>query len=74
MNECTNLANSFNLDDKTAKNTALGAAPGGVTVAGVATAVAGAIFWLAIPFIAAGMMLCGGAAGGITNLDQTKTR
>jgi hypothetical protein len=74
LNECTNLANSYDLGDKTAKNAALGAAAGGVAVAGVATAVAGAIFWPAIPFIAAGTLLGGGTAGGITNSDQTTAR
>jgi len=74
LNECTNLANSYDLDDKTAKNAALGAAAGGVAVAGVATAVAGAIFWPAIPFIVAGTLLGGGAAGGMTNAEQTKAR
>jgi len=74
LNECTKLANSYDLSDKTAKDAALGAAAGGVAVAGVATAVAGAIFWPAIPFIAAGTMLGGGTAGGITNSDQTKAR
>lgn len=74
LNECTSLANSYDLGDKTAKNTALGAAAGGVAVAGVATAIAGAIFWPAIPFIAAGTLLGGGTAGGITNSDQTKAR
>ena len=74
LNECTNLANSYDLGDKTAKTAALGAAAGGVVVAGVATAIAGAIFWPAIPFIAAGTLLGGGTAGGITNSDQTKAR
>ena len=74
LNECTNLANSYDLGDKTAKNAALGAAAGGVAVAGVATAIAGVIFWPAIPFIAAGTLLGGGTAGGISNSDQTKAR
>jgi tRNA U34 5-carboxymethylaminomethyl modifying enzyme MnmG/GidA len=74
LNECTNLANTFDLSADTTKNAALGAAAGGVAVAGVATAVAGAIFWPAIPFIAAGTLLGGGTAGGMTNSDQGKAR
>lgn len=74
LNECTNLANTYDLSADTTKNAALGAAAGGVAVAGVATAVAGAIFWPAIPFIAAGTLLGGGTAGGMTNSDQGKAR
>jgi hypothetical protein len=44
FNECTNLANTYDLSADTAKNAALGAAAGGVAVAGVATAVAGEQF------------------------------
>ena len=74
LNECTNLANTYDLSGDTTKNAALGAAAGGVAVAGIATAVAGAIFWPAIPFIAAGTLLGGGTAGGMTNSDQGKAR
>lgn len=74
LNECTNLAKTYDLSGDTTKNAALGAVAGGVAVAGVATAIAGAIFWPAIPFIAAGTLLGGGTAGGLTNSDQGKAR
>ena len=74
LSECTNLAKTYDLSEDTTKNAALGAVAGGVAVAGVATAVAGAIFWPAIPFIAAGTLLGGGTAGGMKNSEVGKAR
>lgn len=44
MDECHRIAKSYDLSDTKTKNALLGAAGGGLAVAGVATAVAGAIF------------------------------
>jgi hypothetical protein len=56
---CLNLAKTVDLGDEKATKAVAGAAMGTAAVAGVATAVAGAIFAPAIPF-----MIAGGAAGG----------
>ena len=54
----------------TGKNAALGAAAGAVGVAGIATAIAGAVFLPAIPFIIAG----GVAGGGMTKQKENEAR
>ena len=56
---CLNLAKTIDLGSEKAAKAIAGAAIGTAAVAGVATAVAGAIFAPAIPF-----MIAGGAAGG----------
>ena len=55
-------------------NAALGATAGAVGVAGIATAVAGAIFAPAIPFIVAGGAMGGGVTGGMTKQKETEAR
>jgi len=56
---CFNLAKTVDLSGEKVSKTIAGAAIGTAAVAGIATAVAGAIFAPAIPF-----MIAGGAAGG----------
>lgn len=74
MDECHGLAKSYDLTDQTRNNALLGAAGGGIAVAGVATAVAGAVFLPALPFIAAGVAAGGLAGGGLTKSGETSAR
>lgn len=74
MDECHSIARSYDLNDTATKNAVVGAAAGGVAVAGVATAVAGAVFWPAIPFIIAAAAAGGVAGGGITKSGETTAR
>lgn len=74
MDECHRIAKSYDLSDTKTKNALLGAAGGGLVVAGVATAVAGAIFLPALPFIAAGATAGGLAGGGLTKSGETSAR
>ena len=71
---CQNVAKTYDLSSDTGTNAALGAAAGAVGVAGVATAVAGAIFWPAIPFIIAGGAAGGGVSGGMTKQKESEAR
>lgn len=71
---CQDVAKTYDLSSDTGKNAALGAAAGAVGVAGVATAVAGAIFWPAIPFIIAGAAAGGGVSGGMTKQKESEAR
>ena len=57
--QCIQIAEQYDLSGEMAGKAVAGAAIGVAAVAGVATAVAGAIFAPAIPF-----MIAGGAAGG----------
>ena len=52
--QCTKLASTIDLNTEAASKALAGGAAGGLAVAGVATAVAGAVFLPALPFIAAG--------------------
>lgn len=61
--ECIQIAKNYDLTGETVGNVAVAAAASGAAVAGVATAVAGAVFAPAIPFIIAGTMFGGGYAG-----------
>jgi hypothetical protein len=72
--ECTAIATSYDLSEKAGKNAEIGAAAGAVTVAGIATAVAGAVFAPAIPFIVAGGAAGGTAGGGLSKQEETKAR
>lgn len=72
--ECTAVATSYDLSGKVGANTAVGAVAGGAAVAGIATAVAGAIFWPAIPFIVAGTAVGGGVGGGMSKQEETQAR
>lgn len=74
MDECHGLAKSYDLSDNTRNNALLGAAGGGIAVAGIATAVAGAVFLPALPFIAAGAAAGGLTGGGLTKSGETTAR
>ena len=71
---CQDVAKTYDLSSDTTTNAAMGAAAGAVGVAGVATAVAGAIFWPAIPFIIAGGAAGGGVSGGLTKQKESEAR
>lgn len=72
--ECTSVATTYDLGEKVGGNAAAGAAAGGTIVAGIATAVAGAIFLPALPFIAAGTFAGGGLGGGLSKQEETAAR
>jgi hypothetical protein len=74
MDECKSVAASYDLSSGAGKNAAIGAAAGGVAVAGIATAVAGAVFLPALPFIIAGAAVGGTAGAGMTNSSETSAR
>jgi len=74
MRQCREIAESYDLSEGMAANTLLGAAAGGTAVAGIATAIAGAVFWPAIPFIVAGTVFAGSVAGGSTKAKETHAR
>jgi hypothetical protein len=74
QNECLAIAKNYDLSGNAVKNAAVGAAAGGATVAGIATAVAGAVFLPAIPFIIAGAAAGGGLMGGSAKKKETEAR
>lgn len=74
MDQCHTIARTYDLSDSTTANAAVGAIAGGLTVAGVATAVAGAVFAPAIPFIVAGATAGGLLGGGLTKSGETAAR
>lgn len=74
MLDCKIIAESYDLSDSTGKNALVGAATGGVVVAGIATAIAGAVFAPAIPFIIAGSAAGAGAGGGSTKIKEATAR
>lgn len=74
MDQCHAIARSYDLSNSTTTNAAVGAVAGGLTIAGVATAVAGAVFAPAIPFIVAGATAGGIAGGGFTKSGETAAR
>lgn len=74
MHECHQLALTYDKRESTAGTTAVAGAAGGVTVAGVATAVSGAVFPPAIPFIVAGAAAAGTLGGGLTKMSETESR
>ena len=61
--ECIEIARTYDLENETAGKVLAGAAIGGAAIAGDATAVAGAVFAPAIPFIIAGSLAGGGLWG-----------
>jgi len=63
VKECTDLAVQIDLSSETALAALGAAAVGGTAVAGIAAVVSGAVFAPAIPFIAAGTIIGGSAAG-----------
>jgi len=72
--QCINIAKSYDLTKQTVGNAAVAAVATGGAVAGVATAVAGAVFAPAIPFIIAGTLLGGGVAGDRVNKKELAAR
>lgn len=74
LNECTAVAENYDLTEGTAKTAIVGAAAGGGAAAGVAAAVAGAIFWPAIPFIAGAAVVVGTGSGGVVKVKEAEAR
>ena len=74
MDECHKVSQNYDLSNATKTIAALGAAGGGLAVAGLATAVAGAVFLPAVPFIMAGATAGGIAGGGLTKSGETAAR
>lgn len=74
INECTAVAENYDLTEGTAKTAIVGAAAGGGAAAGVAAAVAGAIFWPAIPFIAGAALVVGTGSGGVVKVKEADAR
>ena len=72
--QCVSLAKTIDLDSEAATKALAGAAAGGVAVAGVATALVGAVFTPALPFIAGGAALGGGAMGTRVTAKESKQR
>jgi len=72
--QCGSLASTIDLNSEAAGKALAGAATGGVAVAGIATAVSGAVFLPALPFIAAGALLGGGALGASVSAKEKKQR
>lgn len=74
LNECTAVAENYDLTEGTAKTAIVGAAAGGGAAAGVAAAVAGAIFWPAIPFIAGAALVTATGSGGVVKVKEAEAR
>jgi hypothetical protein len=74
LTECTTVAENYDLTEGTAKTAIVGAAAGGGAAAGVATAIAGAIFWPAIPFIAGAALVVGTGSGGVVKVKEADAR
>ena len=74
LNECTAVAENYDLTEGTAKTAIVGAAAGGGAAAGVAAAVAGAVFWPAIPFIAGAALVTGTGSGGVVKVKEAEAR
>ena len=74
LNECFAISRSYDLSESASRNAVVGATAGGVAVAGVATAIAGAVFLPAVPFIVAGATAGGLAGGGLTKSGETASR
>lgn len=74
LNECTVVAENYDLTEGTAKTAIVGAAVGGGAAAGVAAAVAGAIFWPAIPFIAGAALVTATGSGGVVKVKEADAR
>ena len=74
LEQCKGLAKTIDLKSKAALKSLAGATAGGMAVAGVATAVAGAVFLPAMPFIVAGSALGGGVMGAGISAKEAKQR
>jgi hypothetical protein len=71
---CLALAKTIDLSDETAMKAVGGAVMGAAAVGGVATAVAGAIFAPAIPFMIAGAAAGGGLWGSSVSKEEKSAR
>ena len=74
LNDCTAVAENYDLTEGTAKTAIVGAAAGGGAAAGVAAAIAGAVFWPAIPFIAGAALVVGTGSGGVVKVKEADAR
>jgi len=74
LEQCKGLAKTIDLKSEAALKSLAGATAGGMAVAGVATAVAGAVFLPAMPFIVAGSALGGGVMGAGISAKEAKQR
>ncbi len=74
FDSCLALARTIDLSDETAMKAVGGAVIGAAAVGGVATAVAGAIFAPAIPFIIAGSLAGGGLWGSSVSKEEKSAR
>ena len=72
--DCTAIATTYDLNEKAGKNAMIGGAAGATAVAGIATAVAGAVFLPAVPFILAGGAAGATAGGGMSKMEETQAR
>ena len=72
--ECLEIARTFDLSGATGAKVVSGALIGGGAVAGIATAVAGAVFAPAVPFIVAGGLAGGGLWGASSSKEERKAR
>ena len=71
---CLSLAKTIDISDEKMMKAIGGAAIGTAAVAGIATAVAGAIFAPAIPFMIAGGMAGGGLWGASVSKEEKQAR
>ncbi len=71
---CQDIASTYDLSNDAGTNAVAGAAIGAIGVAGIATAIAGAVFAPALPFIIAGGAAGGGLAGGATKQKESQAR
>ena len=71
---CLDLAKTIDISDEKIMKSIGGAAIGTAVVAGVATAVAGAIFAPAMPFIIAGAVAGGGLWGSSASKEEKQAR
>jgi hypothetical protein len=74
FNGCYEIAKTFDLNNEKAAKGLAGAAIGGTAVAGIASAVAGAVFAPAIPFIIAGSLAGGGLWGASASKEEKTAR
>lgn len=74
FNACLNLAKTVDFSSEKATKALAGAAIGAAAVAGFATAIAGAVFALVIPFMIAGGAAAGGLWGNKVSEEEKRAR
>jgi len=72
--DCLVIAQTIDLSNEKAVKGVAGAAIGAISVAGIATAVAGAVFAPAIPFIIGGGLVGGGLWGSSASAEEIEAR